>query len=186
MALEDIIKKIEVEAEEKVKEIEAETKKALSRIEEKGVRELDRRKKEILAEAEKQRKSIIEKARFDAQGETKDKITERKLKVVDNVYSKVFNELSELKKEDYFGLLEKFWSNISDKNDLEIFVSDKRNAETKEFFQLKGLQVNGTVKSNGGFIVKTNKLEVDNTFESIISNSKKEIDMEVVKILFSI
>ncbi|MBZ1356263.1 MAG: hypothetical protein KY054_00630 [Candidatus Nealsonbacteria bacterium] len=185
MALEDIIKKIEVEAEEKVKEIEAETKKAISHIEEKGVRELDRKKKEILAEAEKQKKSIIEKARFDFKGETKDKITERKLKVIDDVYLKVFGELSNLKKEDYLKLLDKFWSKISDKSGLEIFIADKRENETNEFFQGKGVQIAGTVNSQGGFIAKTSKLEVDNTFESIINNFKKEVDMEVVKILFN-
>jgi len=184
MALEDIINKIELEANNKIQEIESEKEKTISHLKEKKLKELAKRKKEVLDETDELRKKMIAKARFEAINNTKDKLTEKKFSIINGVYSKVLGQLKNLNKEDYLKLINHYWEKNLPKGEYQILIADNRENETLDFFRLKGVEVVGKVKSVGGFIIKTDSLEIDNTFEAVMNQIRIETEPEVVKILF--
>jgi len=184
MALENIINQIESETNIKIQEIESEKNKTLFHLEEKKTKEIAKRKKEILDETEKTKKKMIAKIRFEVSSETKDKLAEKKFNIINSVYIKTLDQLKAINTEDYLKLIDYYWKNISIKGNYQVFIADNRENETADFFRLKGIEVDGKIKSIGGFIIKTNDLEIDSTFETIIKQIKQDTESEVVKILF--
>lgn len=184
MALQDIIESIETDTKKHIQDIEKERDETLFRIKEESSVKFALKKKELLDKAQVVANKIIEKTLFDIQAETSDEINGQKLKAINDAYLKVVKKLINLGKDEYFSLMEALWFNIVSKNNLEIFVANGKEQETKDFFLSKGMQSAGVINSKGGFVVKTKELEIDNTFEAIINNLKEKTELEVIRILF--
>jgi V/A-type H+-transporting ATPase subunit E len=184
MAIQDIIKEIETDAENKIKEIEKERDETISQINEDNSQKLALKAKEILNEAKIAGRKLVEKAHFEAKGISSDKIIEQKTKAINAVYLGVGEKLNALSSTDYDNLLNNFWSKIVIKNDLEIYIAKSREVDTKNFFKKKGIAVAGVINSSGGFVAKSQELEIDNTFEAIINSYKQETELKIIDILF--
>ena len=184
MALKDIIETIEIDAQNSIKQIEKERDETLFQIKKEGSVKFNLKRKELLDKTQAVGKKIIEKAFFNAYNKTNDEINQQKLRAINDVYLKVEKKLINLEKDEYFILMENLWSKINRKDNLEIFIADNKEKETKDFFLNKGIQTAGVINSKGGFIIKTKELEIDNTFEAIINNIRKEIEIEMINILF--
>jgi len=184
MALQDIIESIEVDTKKNIEHIEQERDTTISQIKEEGSIKFTLKRKELLDKAEIVGKKIIEKAIFNVLSETNDEIDRKKLRAINEAYLRAEKKLANLEKDEYFSLMENLWFKINQRDNLEIFIADNKEKETKDFFLSKEIQVSGVINSKGGFVVKTKELEINNTFEAIIDNLRKKTEIEVVEMLF--
>jgi len=184
MALEDIFQKIKNDADQKIEEINKKTEETIKQIEIEGQEKLEIEREKIIDRAEKDKLKIVRQARLEAEAETRNKILERKTKALEGVYDEVLNELEHLDEQTYNELLNKLYKNIPHTEEVGFDIAEARKEETRKFLENKGAEILGTIKSKGGFVVKSENFEVDNTFEAILRQAKEEKEMNVIKILF--
>ncbi len=184
MALEDIFQKIKNDAEQKIEEINKKTEEVIKQIEMEGREKLETEREKIIDKARKDQLKIVKQARLEAEAETRNKILERKTKALEDVYYGVLDELEHLDGQVYNELLNKLYKKIPHAKRVGFVIAEGRKEETKKFLKNKGVEILGDIKSKGGFIVKSEDLEVDNTFEAILRQAKEEKEMNVIKILF--
>lgn len=184
MTLEDIFQKIKNDAEQKIEEINKKTEEAIKQIGIESRERLELEREKILNKARNDKLKIVKQARLEAEAETRNKILERKTKALEDVYCGVLNGLEHLDGQTYNKLLNKLYERIPHGKGVGFVIAEGRKEETRKFLDNKGAEILGIIKSKGGFVVKSEDLEVDNTFEAILGQAKEEKEMNVIKILF--
>lgn len=193
MALQDIIQEIEKEKERKIKEIEAQKEKEILELKKRYEKELQEKREEILGAL----KEKLQKKIFAANEELKKKrelsILKEKRRILEVVQQTALAEIKSLKeeveKEILTGLLrfaEKETEGISDTK-VEIIPACGKEKLIKEVLVKlnKAYQVSSDcLKSSGGFVLKTERFNLDLTFENIFEMAKEETEREVAEILF--
>ncbi|MCX7778859.1 MAG: V-type ATP synthase subunit E [Patescibacteria group bacterium] len=185
MALDDILKKIKKETEEKIKEIEERNREEVRKLEEKYRAEIEKRKSEILAETEAEVQKRIQQTQIRLNLETKNLLLQKKQEILDNIYQEVLDELSNLSDSDYQKLILNLLKRCPERGEIipaqnRERVTEKAIAESKKKFHLakKSLAI------KGGFIFSSENLEIDNSFENLIKIIREKTEIEVSKILF--
>lgn len=171
-----------------------------------------RAKEEILInskveEAEVQRKAILQKAEEEAKtrGErvisnAELQVRNMKLKIKQEVLDKVFTEaLEKLSKISYEKTLQFIKDGILSAkltSEVELVLGEGTFEITEEFIKdinssLENLDTKGRVKLSlqrrkikGGFILSSNGVEINNSFDALIKNAREELEAEVANILF--
>ncbi|MDD3861589.1 MAG: hypothetical protein PHP74_01740 [Candidatus Gracilibacteria bacterium] len=187
MALTDIIEKINKEAEKKIAQMEHDFELKKKELEKK----YEGKKKEIDSDMEtrivEKRKKILGKAERLGEMEAKNSLLVAKRKLIAETIEKAIEELSRAKNlEDILaGMFKKI--DLKDEGIVifpakgfeEITKKAMKNADKKFELSDKSVQI------KGGFILKTDKVEIDNSFETIIGKQLVEnLEIEINKLLF--
>jgi len=187
MALTDILEKIKQEAEKRLVEIE----KDFNDKKEKLIKENENLKKEIDKnmhdKIEEKSVTIIEKAETLASRESKNQLLDAKRELIQECFDEAIIELSQSKDYEEMMTLILKETDFSDDNVVIIPAKGKenltknaiKNSKKNYFLSDKSADI------KGGLIIKTGKIEIDNSFETIIKNQfKGDLEIQLNKILF--
>ena len=188
MALSDIIEKIKSEASVQANEHKAEFKKMKKEMEAENIRHLTQMEKDSNELTEKDIAKIKEKAEMEAEMESKNNLLNAKRQVIDAVLKKAVVTLATTDK--YEEILTQMLRNI-DMESAQIIPAKGKEDSTRRAIERSGKNFTlvpdeGVGKDfAGGFILKTDKIEIDNSFETIVNQElRSQLEIELNKLLF--
>ena len=149
-------------------------------------------------------KEILEKAEIEAKSKKERVISAAKLKVrnnklavkqeiIDEVFEKSIDKLTKLSKEEFLNFVRNTISsmNLSGKQNL---ILNKQGLEfvNASFIEELNSKVNAEITLSetvgnfkGGFILENNGIEINSTYEALVSSLRDELEFEVAKVLFN-
>lgn len=148
---------------------------------------------EILQKAEADAKSKKERVISSAKLKVRNNKLAAKQEIIDEVFEKSINKLIELSKEQFLNFVKNsiLSMNLTGKQTLILnetglkFVDDsfidELNKEAKATIALS--KTAGNFK--GGFILENNGIEINSTYEALVSSLRDELEFEVAKVLFN-
>ena len=148
---------------------------------------------EILQKAEADAKSKKERVISSAKLKVRNNKLAAKQEIIDEVFEKSINKLTELSKEQFLNFVKNsiLSMNLTGKQTLILnetglkFVDDsfinELNKEAKATIALS--KTAGNFK--GGFILENNGIEINSTYEALVSSLRDELEFEVAQVLFS-
>ena len=148
---------------------------------------------EILQKAEADAKSKKERVIYSAKLKVRNNKLAAKQEIIDEVFEKSINKLTELSKEQFLNFVKNsiLSMNLTGKQTLILnetglkFVDDsfidELNKEAKATIALS--KTAGNFK--GGFILENNGIEINSTYEALVSSLRDELEFEVAKVLFN-
>lgn len=148
---------------------------------------------EILQKAEADAKSKKERVISSAKLKVRNNKLAAKQEIIDEVFEKSINKLTELSKEQFLNFVKNsiLSMNLTEKQTLILnetglkFVDDsfidELNKEAKATIALS--KTAGNFK--GGFILENNGIEINSTYEALVSSLRDELEFEVAKVLFN-
>lgn len=181
---------------------------AASRIIEAAVKEGEDIVKNKKAEALKLGSKIIEKAKQEGKSKGERIISNMELEirnskliakhqVIDSVLRSALEKLANIDEDKYLELIRTFVNNMEFEGDLEVIVPEKfRNEVLIDFIEKLNSDLNfkeknihiylgkGTRMINSGFIFIREGVEINNTFETVISSLRDELEWLVAESLF--
>ncbi len=173
MALEDILKKIQEEAQTESAQIIADAEKEktalLSKVQEK-VREFNRNAKISI---EKQAKNIQQQILVPARQQAKNIILEKKQKQLEDFFSRIFESYLQMDKKTY----EKAITNLS--------KSLPKSEKTKNLLAKSVENFAANNRASAGFIFSDGKINYDLRFDSIFKEIRENSGNKISQILFS-
>ena len=109
--------------------------------------------------------------------------------MIEEAYNKALAKLERLGKKSYQDIIKKMLLKVAKSGSGEIIISkEDRKRITPSFIK----NINEELKISkedreisGGFILKREKIEVNNSFESLFHSKREELELRLVKILFS-
>ncbi len=188
MALQDILDKIKEQTETRLREVEKqfeERKKALEKDFEKKHEII---KEEMGEKVEENKKKITEKTLSLAEQERKKQILTAKHEIIENAFDKAIEELG--KSEKYEDIIAEMLKNIDLGDEgIEVVAAKGKEDVTAKAIKSIGKSYSLSDKSaniKGGFLVKTENIELDNSFENIIKNQlQSDLEIKLNKLIFS-
>lgn len=189
MPITDITNKILSDATTEAEHIIAGAKQEAQEIK----KQLELQKKEITNKQKKEtEKNLLENERrvtSAAYQEVKMQTDKAKRAAIDETFDDTLLALFTLSTEDYEIILKKMLAllpkNIS--GEVEVITPKEKEKITKKI--LKELQIKNTItptdKFNGGVVIIGDKFKYNLTFENILSDKKKLLEVDVAKMLFT-
>ncbi|AVQ44328.1 V-type ATP synthase subunit E [Clostridium botulinum] len=189
-----ILEEAKVKKEEFIKEAKEDGKKILD----KKTAEAKVIEKNTIEKAE--RESVIRRERILSNAELKvrNEKLQSKQKVIEKVLEKSLEKLSSLSKEEYLSYIkerilalpidgdEKIIINLKDKLLITEDFINEINSELVKKGKLGNLSLSDETRDfKAGFILEKNGIEINNSFEALISSMKDELEYEVARVLFN-
>ena len=189
-----ILEEAKVKKEEFIKEAKEDGKKILD----KKTVEVKIIEKNTIEKAE--RESVIRRERILSNAELKvrNEKLQSKQKVIENVLEKSLEKLSSLSKEEYLSYIkeriltlpidgdEKIIINLKDKLLITEDFINEINSELVKKGKLGNLSLSDETRDfKAGFLLEKNGIEINNSFEALISSMKDELEYEVARVLFN-
>lgn len=188
MSLEKIIESIDEEFSLEIDKIKKETQDRVSETLKEARGKAASIKEEILKaasfEAQRRRDRILTTANLEARRV----ILKEKECLIEEAYGKALVKLKKLGKKSYQDIIKKMLLKIAKTGSGEIIISkEDRKRITPSFIksinkELKILKEERGI--SGGFILKREKIEVNNSFESLFRSKREELELRLVRILF--
>ncbi|MBU4128813.1 hypothetical protein L6386_04530 [bacterium] len=188
MPLEKIIESIDEEFSLEIDKIKKETQDRVSETLKEARGKAASIKEEILKaasfEAQRRRDRILTTANLEARRV----ILKEKECLIEEAYGKALVKLKKLGKKSYQDIIKKMLLKIAKTGSGEIIISkEDRKRITPSFIksinkELKILKEERGI--SGGFILKREKIEVNNSFESLFRSKREELELRLVRILF--
>ncbi len=186
MALSDIIAKIQSEAEVKAAELKAEYEEKMKDLQSQNVQLLKTMEEENIAATEEISGKMKLKAQMEAEMEAKNALLKAKRELIDETLEQAVNALASA--ERYEDLLAEMMKK-ADFEAGEVIPSKGKEDVTKKAIQKAGKNFTPAADSaniKGGFILKSDKVEVDNSFETVINQQlRQNLEIELNKTLFA-
>ncbi|MFC1616052.1 V-type ATP synthase subunit E [Patescibacteria group bacterium] len=187
MALTDILEEIEKEVVAHIKKLKKEYEEKKTNLEKEHKENLKKVDEDLHNQVETNSKKILEKAENLANMETKNELLKAKKVLIDEYLDKAIDKLTN--SADYENIITQLLkqTDFTEENVVVIPAKGKedvtknaiKNADKKYFLSDKS----GDIK--GGFIIKTDKIEIDNSFSTILfSQLGENLEMKLNKILF--
>ena len=188
MSLEKIIERIGEEFSLEIDRIKRETQDRVSEILKEARGKAASIKEEILQaasfEAQKRRDRILTTNNLEARRI----VLEEKERLIEEAYNKALAKLERLGKKSYQDIIKKMLLKVAKSGSGEIIISkEDRKRITLSFIKNinKELKISKEDRGiSGGFILKREKIEVNNSFESLFRSKREELESRLVKILF--
>ena len=197
MSLKNILEKIQLDAERKGKDIigkaEEETKKILSKATQDGKEKSDRIIDEATQSARQKDKRMILAAELAAR---KDILSEKQ-KSIQNCFKGAMEKLNHLSDQDYRDIVKNMLMATYNPEITEVIFSEKDSRRIDQQFIDK---VNRTLEEkgekgqlrlsqekreiSGGFILKGDRVEINNSFASVLKYRQNDLEADVAKIIF--
>ncbi|MBS3903541.1 MAG: V-type ATP synthase subunit E [Anaplasmataceae bacterium] len=183
MALHDIIDKITSDAEREVKNILDAAEAEIKTIEKEAKKKLET----IAAEAEitrtRRASKVLERIMTKARHEAKMRRDENLRSLVDGVFEKVEEKLSQIPDDKYHNFLEKSLKDLPNEKGV-FYIAPEKEKETLEVIKKSShkdseikIENEGTLK--GGFVFSTRDREFDYSFTSLLRALCKEKEVEI-------
>jgi len=186
MALADILEKIKKETDDKISQLEKEFKDKKTNLEKENKEKQKEIDSKMHDKVEENSKKIIEKAENLADREAKNKLLKAKRSVIDEALQKAIESLSSSDK--YEEMLTEMLKKADLTDDVVVIPAKGKEEVTKKAIKGSGksyMLSDKGVAIKGGFILKTEKIEVDNSFETIIGEQLREdLEIKLHKLLF--
>lgn len=191
--IKNITSKILKDAEAGKENILAAAEEEKSKVLSKKVSSANEIAKEILEKAEVEAKSKKERVISSAKLKVRNNKLAAKQEIINEVFEKSIDKLTTLSKEEFLSFLENTISSMNltgrqtlilNKEGLEFVDSafiDKLNKKINAEITLS--ETAGNFK--GGFILENNGIEINSTYEALVSSLRDELEFEVAKVLFN-
>jgi len=188
MALDDIKKAILAEAEKEVKIIETEGEKKIADVNDVWTKKIEEKKQEIVASGQRKANQKVQQTQFKLQSNAQAEVLNQKQRVINKVYKLALQKLGELDDQGYVDLLSGLIAKLPEDEGELISVMEKESLLKKALqkSEKEYTVATETTTGNGGFVFKSEKVEIDNTFATLINNSKEQTSLLVSDKLFSV
>lgn len=187
MALSDILEKIKEETDAKIKDLNEQFEAKLATLEADFEKKKEKAKNEMDEQVARNSKKILNKMETVAKMEAKNKLLKEKRDLLDDIFN---NALEALVQEDEY---RKMITSLLKKTDIEgddvrVIPAKGKEDETKKALEESGKKYTMAEKSadiKGGFILQSEKIEVNNSFESILHKQlRDDLELDIAKMLF--
>jgi V/A-type H+/Na+-transporting ATPase subunit E len=187
MALTDILEKINQEAQKQAEKLTHEFEQEKKKLEAENQIEIKSSEENLKALFNQQEHRIKNKAEMEAEQTSRNKILKAKRQFIDDVLQKSVAKLAESEK--YEDILADTLSKMEKFDEAEIVPAKGKEEVTKKAISKSGrsfMLSQHSAPIKGGFILKTEKVEMDNSFETIIgSQLRHSLEIELNKLLFA-
>lgn len=149
--------------------------------------------KEILDKAEVEAKSKKERVISSAKLKVRNNKLAAKQEIIDEVFEKSIDKLTNLSKEEFLNFVKNtiLSMNLSGKQTLVLNEEGLKFVDPA-FIEELNKNVNAQItlgetpgKFKGGFILENNGIEINSTYEALVSSLRDELEFEVAKVLFN-
>ena len=198
MSLEKILEKIIQDSEEEIRKILDEAKSRASRIIEEGKRDAERVAKELTWEGEENARKVRERIVTLASLESRKRILGEKQRILGELYREVEKRIRNLNGRDYRQLVKKIMLQSCQTGEELVVIGekDRKRIDQKLINNVNAELVkagkNGKLKLSSepayisdGFILKSGKIEINNSWQSILRSLREKTEDEVIKLLFT-
>lgn len=187
MPLKNIQDTIKKQAKEKVAEIEERTKKEVQKIETQIENEKENLVKEIQEKTKAKITNLKEQNKVVLEIQQRNSVLAKKLELLNDAQKNATENLCGLNSGEYESIVKKLLEKVSlNTSEAQIIIPENRETESKK--ALKAANKNFSIKVDknlkGGFIIKTDKFEINNSFSDIVKQIFEEKEMEIVGLLF--
>ncbi|MBN1494922.1 V-type ATP synthase subunit E [Candidatus Peregrinibacteria bacterium] len=187
MALNNILEQIKQETDAKLASLQHNYDQEIKKIDHEFEALTLTAKNDMDEQVKTNSKKIMDKMATAAKMEAKNKLLKAKRAVMDKVFEQALDRI--ISSSDYTklitGLLKR--SDIHG-DDVTVLPAKGRENETKDAIHACGRKFKLADKSadiKGGFILSSEKIEIDNSFESILNKQlRDELELETAKLIF--
>ena len=193
--LNNLTSKILKDAEDKKAVILSDAEGEKNKILSKRAGEASVEEKTILERAEREAASRKERIISGAELHARNEKLEAKQKVIKEVFETSVKELSNCSAEDLKGFIKEVILNTKIEGTQNLILNEAGKKAVDEAFVEEINKALGkkaviklsdeTGKFEGGFILEQNGIEINNTFEALVSSLKDDLSLEVARVLFS-
>lgn len=193
--LNNLTSKILKDAEDKKAVILSDAEGEKNKILSKRAGEASVEEKSILERAEREAASRKERIISGAELHARNEKLEAKQKVIKEVFETSVKELSNCSAEDLKGFIKEVILNTKIEGTQNLILNEAGKKAVDEAFVEEINKALGkkaviklsdeTGKFEGGFILEQNGIEINNTFEALVSSLKDDLSLEVARVLFS-
>ena len=193
--LNNLTSKILKDAEDKKAVILSDAEGEKNKILSKKAGEASIEEKTILERAEREAASRKERIISGAELHARNEKLEAKQKVIKEVFETSVKELSNCSADDLKGFVKEVILNTKIEGTQNLILNEAGKKVIDEAFVAEineALGAKATIKLSdetgkfeGGFILEQNGIEINNTFEALVSSLKDDLSLEVARVLFS-
>lgn len=186
------------DARAKASEIEEQARREAQEIIDQAKGEAALKKAEILKKAEADGNEAYRRLLSTAGLEGRKELLRARQDMVESAFRGALEKVTNLPDREYQKLIEDMVVRAATKGSGEILLSERdRSRMDKDFLDninkhLKAAGIDGklvlskeTIRTSGGFILRSGDMEVNSTFEIMFGMLKPDLENEVVKILFA-
>lgn len=190
---ERILEEARLQAEETVKRAEEEASEIINNAK----KDAETRKKQILEKANLEAAEVKKRLKAVADLEARKQRLQAKQEVVEEAFMQTIKKLSSMPDDKYVSIITNLIINSAPNDTAEVILSDRDKKRIPSDFEEK---VNKNLSSrenrgkvtlsketrdiNGGFILKSGNIEINNSFDAIIRMKRNEIETDVINSLF--
>ena len=193
MAVDDILKKIQADAEEAARQIVSEGKEAADAVLEEARAKVDARRSELHTRAEQraqeERNRITTLAKLSARRE----LLEEKQRFIDRVFDEARERISGMDKLEYRALVSKLLADAVESGDEEVLIGENEDRIdqafldefSKKFGKGGGLKLSAERRPiDGGFVLRSGRVDTNCALATIMRDAREKLETEVAGILF--
>ena len=188
--IDKIIEKIISDANADAEQTALQTQKQIDSVREKHEAQAKKQIEDLRREFAEKKSQVENRAETMAELEARRNMLSIKRELIDEAFSKAQDMIMSLPDEEYLGFVEKLMRNLDDKrgdvivgkNEARInadFV-DKINEKTDSAYKFSDERGN----FEGGFILRTGRIETNCTVKMLVSQAKRGMEKKVASVLF--
>lgn len=185
MGLDNIVKKLQKEAEQEIEKLQKEAAEKQKEIELAYEEKISQKRQKLLADFTAQVKREMDMELWQEKSNLRKELLMKKKQVIDSIFSKVLDILKNLPEADQEKLIKKYLQEVEDK---EGYILPARGSESLIKKCLRGKDrlrlAEGSVAAAGGFIWQSDEVNIDYTWESLVSALRERTELEISKALF--
>jgi len=198
MSLEKILEKIREDSEQEISKILDEAKSRASQIIEEGKREAEKVVQELTREGEENARKVKERIVTLASLESRKRILGEKQRILRELYLEAEKRIRNLNGRDYRDLVKRIMLESCQTGEELVVVGEKDrkgideqlinsiNAELEKAGKKGKLKLSSELAPiPDGFILKSGKVEINNSWESILRSLREKTEDEVIRLLFT-
>lgn len=184
MALQDILKAITAEADQKITSERSAHQKRLSTMREQSEQRISKRKQEIAMQKEEKRQQMRAKSEAHAQMIERNAELKKKQELLDTLFTLVTKKLGSCSEDKAEALLKQCIKSIKSKG--TIHPSKAHANLLKKIAPSEQFEMGDAVEATGGFVFSSDKEERDFTFEHLVSQYlRPRTEVETASELFN-
>lgn len=181
----ELLSRIKTEFETEANKIVEETELNIRRLKKENEEKISAKRREVFADLDKNLEGVRKRYFTEADIKIRGLLLKAKQDLIDDVFKKV---QTEIKGTDYSSFIESMLARSVLDGEGEVIFSNEDSTRFNEDFVRK---INNRLKLarkygsfSGGFILRYSGVEINNTLETIFGHLRKDMEMEVGKILF--
>jgi len=198
MSLEKIIEKIREDSGKEIKKIIDEANSRVAQIIEEGKGEAEKLALQLTREGEENARKVGERIVTLASLESRKHLLGEKQKILGDIYREAEKRIRNLNGRDYRDLVKRIMLESCQTGEQTVFVgeNDRKRIDQKliDSVNVELVKANKKVKLklssepaliSDGFILKSGKIEINNSWERILKSLRERTEDEVIKLLFT-